>query len=387
MKPLSYRIRFSTPAFLGDAEQNGRWRTPPFKAQLRQWWRMVWAADHGYSVNLAHMRREEGLMFGNAWLSHFVGNREVKDHCKSLVRLRLDRWDEGQLKKQQWPADLAVTHPEVPRPIGSALYLGFGPLEFQGGTKLKKNAAIQAGESAGFSLAFPTTHNNTGLKAIVEANASRIERALWLMHRYGTVGGRSRNGWGSYELKEVNGTPRLAGKVPFRPWRDCLGLDWPHAIGQDEKGALIWQTAPHDDWKTLMKTLAVIKIGLRTQFRFTTGRGAPSPEVRHWLSYPVTNHDVRSWNVLRLPNQLRFKVRGSDDGKLVGVIFHVPHLPPPAFAPSEADIVNVWQCVHEFLDALTKQPRERRYCGVADTTALAKQRAQLDQVLLKRVSE
>lgn len=34
MTTLEYRIRFLTPAFLGDAEQNGRWRRPP--AQLHQ---------------------------------------------------------------------------------------------------------------------------------------------------------------------------------------------------------------------------------------------------------------------------------------------------------------------------------------------------------------
>jgi len=44
-KKLDLTVRFLTPAFLGDAEQNGRWRTPPFKALLRQWWRMAYAAN------------------------------------------------------------------------------------------------------------------------------------------------------------------------------------------------------------------------------------------------------------------------------------------------------------------------------------------------------
>lgn len=344
-------IRFLTPAFLGDAEQNGRWRTPPFKAQLRQWWRVVWAADHGYSKlaeKLADLRREEGLLFGNAWLED--------DFRKSLVRLRLDRWDEGRLMKQQWPRDLPVTHPEVPRPVGSSLYLGYGPLEFRSGTALKKNAAIQAGESAVFSLAFPITHDDTELKAVVERKAPRIERALWLMHRYGTVGGRSRNGWGSYELLSVNGTPKLEGQVPLRDWQQCLDLDWPHAIGKDDQGPLIWQTQPHKDWEALMKTLAIIKIGLRTQFLFTSGSTAPTPEDRHWLSYPVTNHSVQPWgNNARLPNQLRFKVRQTEDNRLVGVIFHVPHLPPLAFAPNRRTIESVWQKVYAFLDAPTQK--------------------------------
>jgi len=99
---LKYQLKFNTPAFLGDAEQNGRWRTPPIKALLRQWWRMVWAADHDYKVNITEMRREEGLLFGMATDS---------ESCKSLVRIRLDRWDEGKLK--DWPSDSGVPHPEV----------------------------------------------------------------------------------------------------------------------------------------------------------------------------------------------------------------------------------------------------------------------------------
>lgn len=379
MKTVRCRISFLTPAFLGDAEQNARWRTPPFKAQLRQWWRMVWAADHKFYVNLEGMLRQEGFLFGNAWLEN--------EFRKSLVRLRLDRWREGTLKKEQWPTDTLVTHPEVKnkegqiKPIGSALYLGYGPLEFKSGTKLKKNAAIQAGESADFSLAFPTSHHDAGLKVVIEANVSRIERALWLMHLYGTVGGRSRNGWGSYDLRLREGDNWGNGKAsPLRDWKQCLDLDWPHAIGKDEKGPLIWRTQPHDDWKSLMKTLAIIKIGLRTQFKLTLDQKAGDEEIkdkktgnkdginhgkpqsRHWLGYPLTKHPVQPWDHetvngkkrslnLRLPNQLRFKVRATDDRKLVGVIFHVPHLPPPAFNPNRTAIEGVWQKVHTFLDA------------------------------------
>lgn len=34
MKKLEYTIRFTTPAFLGNADRSGRWRTTPFKALL-----------------------------------------------------------------------------------------------------------------------------------------------------------------------------------------------------------------------------------------------------------------------------------------------------------------------------------------------------------------
>ena len=389
MQTLEYELRFLTPAFLGNAEQSAQWRTPPIKALLRQWWRVVWAAEHGFRNDTAAMRHEEGLLFGHAWLEDDSferdGRRVPTSARKSLVRLRLERWDEGALKKSQWPADYAVIHPEVQnqqgqvRPVGSALYQGFGPLVYdreRGATALKANAAIQAGESARFSLAVPDT------------DAPALEKALALMHRYGTLGGRSRNGWGSFALTPQGGTGPLASDLPLRPWHDCLDRDWPHAIGRDDKGALIWQTAPHADWKALMKTLAVIKIGLRTQFAMElrppdgdkqkiNKKGKPDgidhgrPQDRHWLSYPMTHHSVRLWDYeivhgkknalnLRLPNSLRFKVRPLSDGKFVGAIFHVPCLPPPAFRPDRKAVENVWQHVHRFLDApqqqLTRSP-------------------------------
>lgn len=37
--------------------------------------------------------------------------------------------------------------------------------------------------------------------------------------------------------------------------------------------------------------------------------------------------------------------------KLVGVIFHMPCLPPPSFSPDRKAIEDVWQQVHTFLDA------------------------------------
>jgi CRISPR-associated protein Cmr1 len=349
MKSLLYEIRFTNPAFLGDAEQSGRWRTPPFKAQLRQWWRIAYAAAKNFNVNPEQMRREEGLLFGNAWLEG--------EFCKSEVRLRLSNWNRGSLNKTKWPADAGVIHPEVtsrdgkPVPVGSSLYLGYGPLTYDTkahATGLKGNAAIQADEVAQLSVAFPAAPDD----GPTSGNAARIERALWLMDRYGAMGGRSRNGWGSYSLRRADGGGEAADELPLRRWQDCLDRDWPHAIGRDERGPLIWQTPPFDDWQSMMKRLAEIKIGLRTQFSFAPGKDAPSPEPRHWLAYPVTHHSVRPWgNNARLPNTLRFKVRPTAGSKLVGVIFHVPCMAPAGFAPERAVIEDVWRRVNGYLDA------------------------------------
>ena len=97
MKVLEYTLRFDTPAFLGNAEQNAQWRTPPIKALLRQWWRVAYAADKNFAVNLADMRREEGLLFGHAWLDDDWDDKGNKfAGRKSRVLIRLDQVSDNE---------------------------------------------------------------------------------------------------------------------------------------------------------------------------------------------------------------------------------------------------------------------------------------------------
>ena len=344
---FSLRLQFHTPAFLGNASQQGQWRSPPVKALLRQWWRTAVAQQLGYSVE--RLRQQENRLFGTA------ADGEG-DSRQSLIRLRLGQWSHGKQNSWHGLEQGSIYQPEAEKSkfkVGPHAYLGYGPLDGRKGTEFsKKNgSAIQAQESSTLKLAVPAKH------------ADDIATALWLMDRYGTLGGRSRNGWGSLSLQHTDtGSTALPqpARLPLVPWRDALRRDWPHAIGSDEQGALVWQTAAFTDWQRLMQELARLKIALRTQrsFTFHTGKDAPAPEARHWLSYPVTNHSVKSWGGnARLPNSLRFKVRPAPGkpGQLVGVVFHVPCQPPPAFQPDLRSIEQVWRTVHAFLD----QPEQR----------------------------
>ena len=335
------------------------------------------------------MRQNEGRLFGNAWLDG--------DFRKSAVRLRLSTWNGGRATGERWRREAggnaAIGHPEVRRPIDPLLYLGYGPLVFKEGTVLKSNAAIQAGETAELSIAAPG------------AAIDDLHAALVLMNAYGTVGGRSRNGWGSLEIEPLDQPSTLSTAIHgcehqsasqrfFRPWGDTLKLDWPHAIGSDDTGPLVWQTAnSYDDWKALMRDLAILKIGLRTKFVFPNARPPhPQPLDRHWLSYPITKHGTGQWNRnARLPNSLRFKVRPDPDDpkRLRGVVFHVPCRPPADFVPDSRAmeaIERVWRTTHELLDELT-QRAGRRYTMIDNDERRRTLKPSLDKLTLKRSQE
>lgn len=356
MQMRRYTIRFITPAFLGDAEQRGAWRAPPFKALMRQWWRVLAAREHDYDHE--KLRREEGTLFGHAWLERTKGKTWA---MKSQVLLRLSPWEQGTL--QALPTEQKVFHKEVGeggRSVGANLYLGYGPLSPLSHdkkvkqTSFKASPAIDSQQTAELALGYP------------DELAQIIGDTMQLLHWFGTVGGRSRNGWGSFTLEgegiegfdSLKSSHRLIQKLA-RPLIECLKKDWPHAIGKDENSVLIWKSKePSGSWSDVVQALAKAKIEFRTSLPFHGPKGRL--EDRHVLAYPVTNHRVNNWGNGRLANQIRFKLLQNEKG-YSGLIYHLPCKIPEAltsgFAGSRNDLaanqvkqLGIWQRVHQSLD-------------------------------------
>lgn len=322
MQKLEYRVRFVTPAFLGNAEQNGQWRTPPFKALLRQWWRIVKAPQVAY--NHIDLKKEEAELFGSASDTGGSGSG------RSRVVVRLDSWELGTMRLNY----------EQGRTIARGTAIAPFPLGEQEQKQVVKQARL--------ALLVP------------ESDCVELQRTIELIAHFGTLGSRSRNGWGSLDLQPEKDTPTLASltrenlqqwKV-CRPLADCLKLDWPHAIGTDEKGPLVWRLNPQSKWQAAITELAEIKINFRTQFPFqgnTVGK-------RHVLAYPVTNHQV--WGPKkRMANQLRFKISCRQDNQIEALIYHLPCKVPDALLtdPQQKSFIrgierDVWQAVHATLD-------------------------------------
>lgn len=334
MKTKTLSLRLDSPAFLGDASQSGVWRTPPIKALLREWWRIASAPGFGY--NHKTMREAEGLLFGNAWLED--------KFCKSQVRIALKHWDEGKMRQHTPIAK--IPHPEAERAgkmVEPLNYLGYGPID-RG--QFKNGAALQAGETNNLDLAYPDTEQ------------AAIQQTLNLIDWFGTFGGRSRNAWGSLAIGQEAPTPDHPHlKTAVRDLKACLTLDWPHAIGQDKTGVLIWESKEtFANWQKAMRFLATTKIGFRTHLGFSAGKGSPRVEARHIVAYPVTNHDVRAWGgQARLANQLRFKLFRDVSDQLRARIYHTPHACP--LPTGGIDELAVWQQIHTWLDQQGSQQR------------------------------
>jgi CRISPR-associated protein Cmr1 len=359
MKILEYQVNFTTPAFLGNAEQQAQWRAPPFKALIRQWWRVVKGPRLACPFDIAELRREEAALFGAA--------ADGGESRRSRVQLRLSSWEMGALT--QLPRMATHTHPEAKHPktgelipVGTAVYLGFGPVTLQG-----SRPAIAPGELA-----------NTLRIRVPDEHADDIRQAMQLAAWFGTLGSRSRNGWGALHMagEEVLDFGQMTDVAvtniaPSVSLEQALRRDWPHALGQTLDGRLaIWRVAKlsregnkltvagFDSWREVMEELARIKIKFRTDLKFPQEPG-PHAQVqrRHVLAFPVTNHGLSGVKPdKRLATSLRFKVV-THKNKFFGVIAHLPCAMPNAFFAGSAIAqpplqfqADVWRQVHVALD-------------------------------------
>lgn len=324
MEQREVTIRFLAPAFLGDAEQKAAWRVPPFKAQLRQWWRVVMAAR---GCSLPEMRVAEGRLFGDA---------AGEDGNRSRVRLRLDRWRRGGLtdwENARGTGNLTIGSGKATIPAD--LYLAYGAVERppRSNPKLANEPAIGVDETANLRIAWPKGADN----------GDAIDSALELMNRLGTVGGRSRNGWGSYRLDGLNGVDLKGYAVD---WGQAVAdSQWARGVGRDEQGLLMWRTGPQRDWPAVIKELGRIRKDVNTQI-----------DDRCLLSYPVTKKSQPGWsNQDRVPNSLRFKVVDAEGDGKAGLLFHMPCRPSDDLWKRLNDNARraypkVWRAVHEILD-------------------------------------
>ena len=321
----TFRVEFTTPAFLGDAQQSGAWRTPPFKHLLREWWRVAWAAGND-PADWREMREIEGRLFGHAWLStdRDSEGRPVAAR-RSRVRLHLEPWKKGGLSSMPKTESVGTGKQSVP----AALYLGYGAVDQRDRKSIRGGAAIGPDQSVELRIAFEEGAEGAGL----------LEATFSLIQAFGTVGGRGHNGWGSVRL--IEGDDPISGPKGggwLRDWRECLRAGWPCAVGKDERGALVWMTRTCKSWEEAIGALARV--------RKAVNACAKEQRARHVLSQPVPR--LRGAGG-RMPGSLRFKVRREGDA-FRGVVFHMPYLAPPVRQEGPGLLERVWQAVHRRMD-------------------------------------
>ena len=330
-----------TPMFLGNASQEAELRAAPFKGLLRYWWRV--ANGSNFAANdFAGLLKKENEIFGSA----------DGDGGKSQVTVAVS----GKLQcyaPNQFPRGQKIPHPEV-RPHGNPinidrfLYLGYGPIIGQGQLEQEGKGALRPKQN--FTLTISAQ----------EKELAKLRTSLQCFQQIGSIGSRSRNGWGCFAVKSKE-LPTIDHSDLFntigKNWQQCFSHDYPHALGLDGQELLVWQCNDnHQDWQGVMNELAEKYLKIRIAHKFHGGGVHQSPQDRHALGYPTgRNHNVQgqAWGDKgRHGSALRLLVRKEENGYR-GYFLHLPHLFSNKMWPNGKDRqIKIWQQVHQNLDKL-----------------------------------
>jgi len=347
-KELRFTIEFVTPCFLGGADGNAEVRTAPFKNLLRRWWRIARRSSRN-DLSTRSLWEEEGKLFGS---------KEMHEKSKITLRIISENVTYEKPDGIRFGGDLFI-HPEVDTNGGKVTfesYLGMGPIF---GTEFQKSY-IRENSNIKIALTMPNDNNTVYY----------IITSLTLIDMYGTIGSRSRNGWGSIKIVPEN-FRLLPENIIFGASENITsffaennGRYYPQRLGYNRtenniNGLLCWQSVEDfSDWSDAMYFLAKAYMKLRTHFSLADTRKGELNK-RHLLGYPVTHHSVNLWEQNeenRLPSQLLFKVikiQGNGnvrENRFKAQILHLPYKISLEWNENLGSQESVWKEVHSFLD-------------------------------------
>jgi CRISPR-associated protein Cmr1 len=322
---LTFDCKVLTPMFLGGANnQQAHLSAAPFKAALRYWWRVSGVHD---TEDPKSLFEQESSFFGAA-------NQEFG---KSPVQVRIGA--EMPPQPSQDAFKYTATVGEGKTSVPALLYLAnIGLLKRSRGELAAERPYFPVDSSFQVHLSFPSN--------LLE----QLMPALSCFQQLGSVGGRSRNAWGSLEV-----TPSSSlGKTPVpKAWEHLMRQDFPTGLGTDGR-LLCWSQAPRKarTWESTMYELAKLYTQLRGQSFMKEKVASSRFKGKHLLGSPI-----KGGPGARSASALRFTLRKRGEN-LVPIIVHVP-CQNPAITPVDVQSqIAVWKQVHHFLDQAPGWERE-----------------------------
>ncbi|MDR0407675.1 MAG: type III-B CRISPR module RAMP protein Cmr1 [Campylobacteraceae bacterium] len=275
---IKCEVQFVTPAFLGGANQSAELRTPPFKAALRWWWRVLFGAQYNNEIY-----KEESKRFGST------------DNA-SKVRIEIVGNFDSAKTEYFKGRDIFVTSRSrnngQPFKINLIDYLAFGLCD-------RKNY----------------TRNYFSPNSIFDMNISihksykqELLLCLHALFIFGGIGSRSRNGFGSICLVSAIE-------------KSCYDLKWQLEKPQNYPTlncfSKLYETGKRNSWNEALSDIAEAyrkaRLSLENRHSF---------DKRALLSLPIIAQGISNNN--RSPKQFMMHVAKTANNQFIGRILSLP---------------------------------------------------------------
>jgi len=322
-----FSVEVLTPMFLGGANGDAELRAAPLKNAIRYWWRIT----QGGLLHEKMLAKEQQLFGG-------VTGKATRSLVDVIVTGSVKTGNKNKMASIGKKINPEVKKKNVPL----SAYLGMGPVDFNG---IYTKTRILPGEKFALSVFFPKESRNN------------LIGALSLFAEFGSLGARSRNGWGSFSLLAEDSNILLSGQKLLEKYGEeftkifKVGKKYPFKLGISNEQPLLWKIGIGNMWEDAMKLAGESYMDLRQEVLPFPIEKPNGVQKRHILGYPITRHPIGSWggNSGRMPSQLRIIIRKTSN-KYNAYFFHLPHKIPKPWDSSVGSELSVWQKIHEHLD-------------------------------------
>ena len=244
------------PTFTHGANKVVKARPTEFKAELRRWYRILKAAQ-GNNVDICNIYTEEQKLFG--------GPRDIPERSKVLLR------------SLNYPKDLSLedAFKKLEKSFGNKNLEGLVDLAFgitNSANKLAKAQCLFSWSNTRGNGDFVDEHFWRLRLVMPKKYSDDVKKSLWMLDRFGSIGGRSNNGWGSLSVK-LDGADNLSRPILKNlslGLEDCLKKKWPCAFGKDDKGIMIWQCS-YPSLYQIFNELAALRKSLNVKGKISGG--------------------------------------------------------------------------------------------------------------------
>jgi CRISPR-associated protein Cmr1 len=281
IKPIQCEVELVTPAFLGGADQSAELRSPPFKAALRWWWRVLFGARYG-----ADIFQKESELFGST-----DGASKVRIEVSGVVTVESSDSNARNFKGRSYGQfNLDIID-----------YLAYGPC--QRDKVLKKNVYR--------TYLAPNSSFLLNVYAPREKEAE-IGSCLQALFAFGGVGSRSRNGLGSLRLIKSSSEKKY--NVNWQENKKLQGFPTISAA------SMLFETSKqdYDKWQDALSEIGIAYWEARMSLE-----ESGVYDKRGLLASPI---EIQGRTVVagRSPKQFIIHVGKTHNGKFVGRILTLP---------------------------------------------------------------
>lgn len=312
---LRFDVEFITPTFLGGADGNAEIRTAPFKNLLRRWWRIA-----NGNLSPEELWQKESELFGSTEKNPKTG----KTFGKSKVMFGI--LDSNNVRYINEKIDIGKDEY-----TNLAMYAGYGS------ANSGKNY-IAPKSRCSFVLTIPAKEELS------------ITKTLFYIHLFGTLGSRSRNGFGSISImpKNFKFDPKLHFPLPV-DFEKALSFNknYPFCVGKDKNGMLCWKTENCTSWQEAFEITARIYHQLVVDLKKDDKNY--KTRWRNLLGYATKNSRLPSQLILKICKFSSKNSNGILKDIFYGQVFHLPYSVDD-WKKEDGNQLEAWKFIHEWLD-------------------------------------